>query len=54
MTEREFLNVLERHGVKRLDPEGEPFNPHQHQAVMEIDRPTSRPAPSCRCSRRAT
>ena len=35
MMEREFLNVLERHGVKRIDPTGEPFNPHFHQAVME-------------------
>jgi molecular chaperone GrpE len=35
MTEREFLNVLDRHGIKRLDPQGEPFNPHMHQAVME-------------------
>ncbi len=37
MTEREFLNVLERHGVKRLDPSGEPFNPHQHQAMTEVE-----------------
>lgn len=36
MTEREFINVLEKHGVKRLDPKGEPFNPHLHQAVMEM------------------
>jgi len=35
MTEREFLNVLERHGVKRDNPEGELFDPHRHQAVME-------------------
>lgn len=35
MTEREFLNVLERNGVKRVDPKGELFNPHLHQAVME-------------------
>jgi molecular chaperone GrpE len=35
MTEREFLKVLEKHGVRRIDPTGEPFNPHQHQAVME-------------------
>jgi molecular chaperone GrpE len=35
LTEREFLNVLERHGVKRVAPQGEPFNPHHHQAVME-------------------
>jgi molecular chaperone GrpE len=35
MSEREFLNVLERHGVRRIDPAGEVFNPHLHQAVME-------------------
>lgn len=37
MTEREFLNVLERNNVKRLDPEGETFNPHQHQAMIEVE-----------------
>ncbi len=36
MTEREFLNVLERNGVKRVNPKGETFNPHQHQAMMEM------------------
>ncbi len=36
MIEREFVNVLERHGIKRVDPKGEPFNPHFHQAVMEM------------------
>ncbi len=40
MTEREFLNVLERHGVKRISPQGEPFNPHHHQAVMEAQDPS--------------
>lgn len=39
LTEREFLSVLERHGVKRIDPKGEQFNPHQHQAVMEQPNP---------------
>jgi molecular chaperone GrpE len=38
MTERELLNVLERHGIKRVQPLNEPFNPHLHQAVMEIQR----------------
>ena len=38
MTERELLNVLERYGIKRVQPAGEPFNPHLHQAVMEIQR----------------
>ena len=39
LTEREFLNVLERHGVKRIAPTGEAFNPHHHQAVMETLNP---------------
>ena len=39
MSEREFLQVLERHGVKRIDPTGEIFNPHLHQAVMEQPNP---------------
>lgn len=38
MTERELLNVLDRHGIKRVQPMHEPFNPHLHQAVMEIQR----------------
>ncbi|MCL4766755.1 MAG: nucleotide exchange factor GrpE [Hyphomicrobiaceae bacterium] len=39
MMEREFLNVLERYGVRRIDPAGQPFNPHLHQAVMEQQNP---------------
>ncbi|MEW5962127.1 MAG: nucleotide exchange factor GrpE [Pseudomonadota bacterium] len=35
MTEREFLNALERHGVTRMAPKGETFDPNVHQAVME-------------------
>ena len=37
MTEREFLNALERNGVKSIYPAGEPFNPHQHQAMTEVE-----------------
>ena len=44
LTEREFLNVLERHGVKRVDPQGEIFNPHLHQAVMQ--QPSADVAPN--------
>jgi molecular chaperone GrpE len=40
MTERELLNALERHGIRRIDPKGQPFNPHQHQAVMEQPDPS--------------
>jgi molecular chaperone GrpE len=36
MIERELLSVLSRHGIKRLDPKGELFNPHHHQAVVEV------------------
>lgn len=43
ITEREFLNVLERHGVKRVSPQGAMFNPHQHQAVMEAQDPSVPP-----------
>ena len=39
MTEREFLNVLVRHGVTPIAAMGETFNPHQHQAVMEQQNP---------------
>lgn len=39
MTEREFQNVLERHGIRRIEPQGQPFNPHQHQAMMEVQNP---------------
>jgi molecular chaperone GrpE len=35
LTERAFLAMLEKHGVKRVDPMGELFNPNFHQAVME-------------------
>jgi molecular chaperone GrpE len=38
LTERELLNALERHGIKRQEAMNAPFNPHLHQAVMEIPR----------------
>ena len=39
MTERSMLTTLERHGVKRLDPVGEKFDPHFHQAIFEVPNP---------------
>ncbi|HWB45304.1 MAG TPA: nucleotide exchange factor GrpE [Hyphomicrobiaceae bacterium] len=38
LIERELINVLERHGIRRIEPLNEPFNPHFHQAVMELAR----------------
>ncbi len=37
VTERELLNVMERHGIARLDPKGERFDPNKHQAMFEVD-----------------
>jgi molecular chaperone GrpE len=35
MTERTLAAALERHGVKRIDPKGEKFDPNLHQAVAQ-------------------
>jgi len=40
LAERDFRSVLERHGLTSIDPVGEPFNPHNHQAVMEKEDPS--------------
>lgn len=39
MTERAMLSNLERHGVKKLEPKGEPFDPNFHQAMFEVPSP---------------
>jgi molecular chaperone GrpE len=36
LTEREMLKVLERYGVKRIDPQGQKFDPNLHQAMFEV------------------
>jgi molecular chaperone GrpE len=37
MTEKELQGAFERNGLKRIAPaRGEKFDPHQHQAVMEV------------------
>lgn len=36
MTGRELTNVLERHGITRIDPKGEIFDPNNHQAMFEL------------------
>ena len=36
ITERAMLSALERHGVKKLAPEGEKFDPNFHQAMFEV------------------
>ncbi|WP_208437190.1 nucleotide exchange factor GrpE [Bartonella taylorii] len=36
MTERAMIAALERHGVQKIYPEGQKFDPHFHQAMFEI------------------
>jgi|SRR4051812_16325027 molecular chaperone GrpE len=40
LTEREMLRALEKHGVKRIDPKGERFDPNLHQAIFEVPDPS--------------
>jgi molecular chaperone GrpE len=39
ITERAMLASLERHGVKKLSPRGEKFDPNFHQAMFEVPNP---------------
>jgi molecular chaperone GrpE len=37
LTEREMLAALERHGIERIDPLGQPFDHNLHQAMFEVE-----------------
>jgi molecular chaperone GrpE len=37
LTERELMNALEKHGVKRIEPMGQKFDPNRHQAMYEVE-----------------
>lgn len=37
MTMSMFVQALEKHGLKQIDPVGESFDPDQHQAISMID-----------------
>src|SRR3954451_3158739 len=36
VTERDFLSRLTRHGVKKLEPQGQRFDPTLHEALFEV------------------
>jgi molecular chaperone GrpE len=36
LTERELIKAMEKHGVKKLEPRGQKFDPNLHQAMFEI------------------
>lgn len=37
MVEREMISIFERHGLKRIEPLGERFDPAFHQPMFEMD-----------------
>lgn len=36
VTEKELHSIFSRHGIRRIDPLGERFDPHLHQAMFEV------------------
>jgi molecular chaperone GrpE len=42
-TERQLLAGFERFGIKKINPMGQPFDPHFHQVMMEVED-TNHPA----------
>ena len=40
LTERDFLSRLARYGVKKLEPQGQKFDPNMHEALFEIPDPS--------------
>lgn len=37
LVEKDLLGAFEKHGVKRIEPLGEPFNHEYHQAMYEVE-----------------
>lgn len=37
MVAKDLLSVFEKHGVKKIEPVGEPFNHEYHQAMYEVE-----------------
>ena len=40
LTERELLKVMEKHGIRKFDPQGHKFDPNLHQAMMQVPDPS--------------
>ncbi len=43
VTHKELLNVFSRHGIGRIEPMGEKFDPHFHQAMFEVPDASAQP-----------
>ncbi len=42
MVQSQYLDALKRHGITRIEAQGQPFDPNLHQAVMQ--QPSDQPA----------
>jgi molecular chaperone GrpE len=40
LTERELLKALEKNGIRKIEPQGEKFDPNLHQAMYEVPDPS--------------
>jgi molecular chaperone GrpE len=36
LTERELMKVMEKHGIAKIEPQGQKFDPNLHQAMFEV------------------
>ena len=43
LTYRSFSDMLERHNLKAINPEGEPFDPQVHEAISMVEAPGAEP-----------
>jgi molecular chaperone GrpE len=43
LTLKQFVSVLEKFNVKEINPVGDKFDPHQHQAISSIESPDAEP-----------
>lgn len=43
MTRQVFEKTLARHGIDKIDPLGEPFDPNHHEATFEVAQPDKEP-----------
>lgn len=39
LTDKAFADTLARHAVEVIDPQGQPFNPQEHQAMSMVENP---------------
>ena len=43
MTEEILLNTLKKHGLEKVDPIGEVFDPNKHEATFQVPMPDKEP-----------